>query len=170
MPLYNIYDENRKLTGRKASRVGIENRSHDEYSLKVAVFIANFEYLLLYEENGKYSTLEERTMESETSIISAKSIVFETFHRDIFPEDFTIISMKTIENDFLDYWLIRKDIDFRTVLEKKHNAVLVSRDEFIKIVSEGNFSLPLSEKDINFIFGKKDATMKEKLIRKNNNL
>lgn len=170
MPLYNIYDENRKLTERKVSKNSLETRLADEYSLKVAVFIANFERLLLYIEDGKYFTLEGRAMEFETSILSAKSVVFETFHREIFPEDFTMFSMKTVENDFIDYWLIRKDIDFRAVLEKKHNAVLVSRDEFIKIVADGNFSLPLLEKDINFIFGKKESSLKEKLIRKSSNL
>lgn len=167
MPLRDIYDKDRKKTGRKFSEKTDKLRDSEEYSLNVCVWVLYKQEVFLLKKDDEYSPLIEEVFEHENSIKAAQSVVFNTLFIQVPNDKFTIFCIKKYNNDFYDNWTV-KDIDYDNIKVQDDNIVKVNFEEFIKLSEQGLITVNLDSSQIHQIFGIKEKALKKAQIIKKN--
>ena len=165
--LWDIYDENRKKTGKVAERGKTQLEKGKEYHIVVTGIIINSKNEILITQRAPYKNLGLQWECNGGSVLSGETSL-EGILRELKEEiglEFSkkeAIFLKTVESkthpNFKDLWLFRKDIDLKDVKFADGEAVdvkWVSINEFTKmynnneIVQTVDFGLEDYEKAIN---------------------
>ncbi|NMA50883.1 MAG: NUDIX domain-containing protein [Mollicutes bacterium] len=120
MEYRDLYDENKKLTGDKIKK---ENKiPGGKYYLTVIVFIENKNNEFLLQINKKFnlwSTTGGHPKSGKSSLEGIKTECYEELGLDIDLKEFNLFKTIKTEDDFVDLYYVKKDIDLKKI--KKEN-------------------------------------------------
>ncbi len=112
MEYRDLYDENRVLTGEKIQKG--QNVPKGSYYLTVVVFIENSKNEFLLQINKKYNmwaTTGGHPKSGESSLNGIITEIKEELGYNINPSELKLIKTYKTEDDFVDLYYIKKDID-----------------------------------------------------------
>ena len=145
--LWDVYDENRILTGRTHRRGDL--LLNDEYHLVVHVWLQNNkgEFLIKQRAQEKhYPLMWESTggsaIAGDDSLMAAIREVKEETGLDALPECGEVIIKQKRNNDFCDIWLFRQEFDITDVVLQKGETIdakWASPDYIRKMIVTGDF-------------------------------
>lgn len=145
--IWDVYDENRKLTGRTQRRG--DPLPKDDYHIVVHVWLMNSqgEFLITKRAPMKaYPLMWESTggsaIAGDSSLRAAIREVKEETGLDVLPERGEIIFSFKRENDFCDIWLFRQDFGLSEVVLQDGETINVkwaSHTEIRSMVNTGEF-------------------------------
>ncbi|MCL2022969.1 MAG: NUDIX domain-containing protein [Oscillospiraceae bacterium] len=145
--IWDVYDENRNLTGRTHRR-GDPLRDGD-YHLVVHVWLQNSkgEFLITRRAPEKhYPLMWESTggsaIAGDDSLMAAIREVKEETGLDILSECGEVIIRQKRNNDFCDIWLFRQEFDMMDVVLQENETIdakLASPDDIRKMIAAGDF-------------------------------
>lgn len=148
MEKVDVYSNKREKTGKITERDNIE---HGEYRLSVHVWFESKERILIQKrtQNKKiFPNLWEQTgggaLAGETSIDAVKRESKEELNIDVLDNELNYIGSYIRVNDFVDVWLVDKNIDIEKLSLQKEEVgdiKLVTFDEFDKMI-ENNEVVP----------------------------
>lgn|GEM_PF-282198 len=149
--LWDVYDENRKLTGRTHRRA--DPMPEGDYHLVVHVWILNSkgEFLITKRAPNKgYPNMWETTggsaVTGDTSLTAAVREVKEETGLDVLPENGKVVLTIQRDDCFCDIWLFKQDFDIKFVVLQDGETIdakWAAKDEIRQIVINGDF-IPLS--------------------------
>ena len=149
MELWDIYDKNRKLTGRTMERGSKFGKEDFHLVIHVCIFNSKNEMLIQQRQPWKKGwpnmwdiTVGGSALSGETSIEAAERETFEEigYKIDLSCERpfFTI----NFEVGFDDYYLVEREIDIKDLTlqyEEVQSVKWASKDEILQLVKEGKF-------------------------------
>ena len=149
MELWDIYDKNRNLTGRKMQR-GSEF-GDDDFHLVVHVCIFNSKNEMLIQQRQPWKngwpnmwdlTVGGSALANETSVEAAERETLEEIGYKIDLSNERPFFTINFENGFDDYYIIEKDIDIKYLklqYEEVQSVRWATKDEILQLVADGKF-------------------------------
>lgn len=146
MELRDLYDENKKLTGEKIYKG--QDVPKGCYYITVVVFIQNSknEFLLqkrVKNKDGKWATTGGHPVSGETSRQGIITEIKEELGIDILEKNIKLFKTIKTEDDFVDIYYLKEDIDINKVRIQKEEVSAVkwaTINDIEKMIEEGNFS------------------------------
>ena len=146
MELRDLYDENKKLTGEKIYKG--QDVPKGRYYITVVVFIQNSknEFLLqkrVKKKDGKWATTGGHPVSGETSKQGIITEIKEELGIDIPEENIKLFKTIKTEDDFVDIYYLKEDIDINKIKIQKEevsNVKWVTINDIEKMIKEGEFS------------------------------
>ena len=146
MEYLDLYDKNKKLTGKKILR-GVDEIPKDNYINIVVIFIENSkgEFLIQKTSIKKGSIWATTGGHVKSGQTSKEAIIEETKEElgiDISKEKIKLIVSKRFDDVFIDSYYLKKDINIDKLLLQKEEVELVkwlSIDEINKLIKENKF-------------------------------
>ncbi|MDV4152355.1 NUDIX domain-containing protein [Clostridium sp. AL.422] len=149
MELWDIYDKNRNLTGRKIERGG--EFSKDEFHLVVHVCIFNSKNEMLIQQRQPWKngwpnmwdlTVGGSALAGETSTDAAERETLEEIGYTIDLSNERPFFTINFDTGFDDYYIIEKDIDIKDLTlqyEEVQSVKWANKDEVLQLINEGTF-------------------------------
>ena len=146
MELRDLYDENKKLTGEKIYKG--QDVPKGRYYITVVVFIQNSknEFLLqkrVKKKDGKWATTGGHPVSGETSKQGIITEIKEELGIDIPEENIKLFKTIKTEDDFVDIYYLKEDIDINKIKIQKEEVSDVkwaTINDIEKMIKEGDFS------------------------------
>ena len=146
MELRDLYDENKKLTGEKIYKG--QDVPKGRYYITVVVFIQNSknEFLLqkrVKKKDGKWATTGGHPVSGETSKQGIITEIKEELGIDIPEENIQLFKTIKTEDDFIDIYYLKEDIDINKIKIQKEEVSDVkwaTINDIEKMIKEGEFS------------------------------
>ena len=146
MELRDLYDENKKLTGEKIYKG--QDVPKGCYYITVVVFIQNSknEFLLqkrVKKKDGKWATTGGHPVSGETSRQGIITEIKEELGIDILEENIKLFKTIKTEDDFVDIYYLKQDIDINKIRIQKEEVSAVkwaTINDIEKMIEEGEFS------------------------------
>lgn len=146
MELRDLYDENKKLTGEKIYKG--QDVPKGRYYITVVVFIQNSknEFLLqkrVKKKDGKWATTGGHPVSGETSKQGIITEIKEELGIDIPEENIKLFKTIKTEDDFVDIYYLKEDIDINKIKIQKEEVSDVkwaTINDIEKMIKEGEFS------------------------------
>ena len=146
MELRDLYDENKKLTGEKIYKE--QDVPKGCYYITVVVFIQNSknEFLLqkrVKKKDGKWATTGGHPVSGETSRQGIITEIKEELGIDILEKNIKLFKTIKTEDDFVDIYYLKEDIDINKVRIQKEEVSAVkwaTINDIEKMIEEGDFS------------------------------
>lgn len=146
MELRDLYDENKKLTGEKIYKG--QDVPKGRYYITVVVFIQNSknEFLLqkrVKKKDGKWATTGGHPVSGETSKQGIITEIKEELGIDIPEENIQLFKTIKTEDDFVDIYYLKEDIDINKIKIQKEEVSDVkwaTINDIEKMIKEGEFS------------------------------
>lgn len=146
MELRDLYDENKKLTGEKIYKG--QDVPKGCYYITVVVFIQNSknEFLLqkrVKKKDGKWATTGGHPVSGETSRQGIITEIKEELDIDILEENIKLFKTIKTEDDFVDIYYLKEDIDINKIRIQKEEVSAVkwaTINDIEKMIEEGEFS------------------------------
>lgn len=146
MELRDLYDENKKLTGEKIYKG--QDVPKGCYYITVVVFIQNSknEFLLqkrVKKKDGKWATTGGHPVSGETSRQGIITEIKEELGIDILEKNIKLFKTIKTEDDFVDIYYLKEDIDINKVRIQKEEVSAVkwaTINDIEKMIEEGDFS------------------------------
>ena len=146
MELRDLYDENKKLTGEKIYKG--QDVPKGLYYITVVVFIQNSknEFLLqkrVKKKDGKWATTGGHPVSGETSKQGIITEIKEELGIDIPEENIKLFKTIKTEDDFVDIYYLKEDIDINKIKIQKEEVSDVkwaTINDIEKMIKEGEFS------------------------------
>lgn len=146
MELRDLYDENKKLTGEKIYKG--QDVPKGCYYITVVVFIQNSknEFLLqkrVKKKDGKWATTGGHPVSGETSRQGIITEIKEELGIDILEENIKLFKTIKTEDDFVDIYYLKEDIDINKIRIQKEEVSAVkwaTINDIEKMIEEGEFS------------------------------
>lgn len=146
MELRDLYDENKKLTGEKIYKG--QDVPKGRYYITVVVFIQNSknEFLLqkrVKKKDGKWATTGGHPVSGETSKQGIITEIKEEIGIDIPEENIQLFKTIKTEDDFVDIYYLKEDIDINKIKIQKEEVSDVkwaTINDIEKMIKEGEFS------------------------------
>ena len=146
MELRDLYDENKKLTGEKIYKG--QDVPKGRYYITVVVFIQNRknEFLLqkrAKKKDGKWATTGGHPVSGETSKQGIITEIKEELGIDIPEENIQLFKTIKTEDDFVDTYYLKEDIDINKIKIQKEEVSDVkwaTINDIEKMIKEGEFS------------------------------
>lgn len=120
--LVDVYDKNRKTTGRIVNRKNIDALTDDEYIITVHCFIINLSNQILLTQRslkknrgGKWEETHGALRAGEKSIDGIKRELHEEIGIDVQTNELKLIKILKRKNKFRDIYIIRKDIPLYSI-------------------------------------------------------
>lgn len=120
--LVDVYDKNRKTTGRIINRKNIDALTDDEYIITVHCFIINLSNQILLTQRslkknrgGKWEETHGGLRAGEKSIDGIKRELHEEIGIDVQTNELKLIKILKRKNKFRDIYIIRKDIPLYSI-------------------------------------------------------
>ena len=120
--LVDVYDKNRKTTGRIINRKNIDALTDDEYIITVHCFIINLSNQILLTQRslkknrgGKWEETHREIREGEKKIDDIKRELHEEIGIDVQTNELKLIKILKRKNKFRDIYIIRKDIPLYSI-------------------------------------------------------
>ena len=145
MELRDLYDENRNKTGEVISKNAPIPKGR--YYLTVMVFIENSkgQFLLQQrskEKGGQWATTGGHPKSGETSLQGLCTEIKEELGLDIKSNEPILYKTIRTEDDFLDLYYLKKDIDINSIVMQKEevqNVAWFTKNEIKKMIKNGTF-------------------------------
>jgi len=149
MELWDVYDKNRNLTGRKIER-GSDFRK-DDFHLVIHVCIFNSKNEMLIQQRQPWKegwsnmwdiTVGGSALSGETSKEAAERETFEEIGYKIDLSNERPFFTINFEVGFDDYYLVEQEIDIKDLtlqFEEVQKVKWASKDEILQLVKEGKF-------------------------------
>ena len=146
MELRDLYDENKKLTGEKIYKG--QDVPKGCYYITVVVFIQNSknEFLLqkrVKKKDGKWATTGGHPVSGETSRQGIITEIKEELGIDILEKNIKLFKTIKTEDDFVDIYYLKEDIDINKVRIQKEEVSAVkwaTINDIVKTIEEADFS------------------------------
>jgi len=146
MELRDLYDENKKLTGEKIYKG--QDVLKGRYYITVVIFIQNSknEFLLqkrVKKKDGKWATTGGHPVSGETSKQGIITEIKEELGIDIPEENIQLFKTIKTEDDFVDIYYLKEDIDINKIKIQKEEVSDVkwaTINDIEKMIKEGEFS------------------------------
>lgn len=146
MELRDLYDENKKLTGEKIYKG--QDVPKGRYYITVVVFIQNSENEFLLQKrvkkkDGKWATTGGHPVSGETSKQGIITEIKEELGIDILEENIKLFKTIKTEDDFVDIYYLKEDIDINKIKIQKEEVSAVkwaTINDIEKMIKEGEFS------------------------------
>lgn len=146
MELRDLYDENKNLTGEKIYKG--QDVPKGRYYITVVVFIQNSknEFLLqkrVKKKDGKWATTGGHPVSGETSKQGIITEIKEELGIDIPEENIQLFKTIKTEDDFVDIYYLKEDIDINKIKIQKEEVSDVkwaTINDIEKMIKEGEFS------------------------------
>ena len=146
MELRDLYDENKKLTGEKIYKG--QDVPKGRYYITVVVFIQNSknEFLIqkrVKKKDGKWATTGGHPVSGETSKQGIITEIKEELGIDIPEENIQLFKTIKTEDDFVDIYYLKEDIDINNIKIQKEEVSDVkwaTINDIEKMIKEGEFS------------------------------
>ena len=146
MELRDLYDENKKLTGEKIYKG--QDVPKGCYYITVVVFIQNSknEFLLqkrVKKKDGKWATTGGHPVSGETSRQGIITEIKEELGIDILEENIKLFKTIKTEDDFVDIYYLKEDIDINKIRIQKEEVSAVkwaTINDIEKMIEEGECS------------------------------
>ena len=146
MELRDLYDENKKLTGEKIYKG--QDVPKGCYYITVVVFIQNSknEFLLqkrVKKKDGKWATTGGHPVSGETRRQGIITEIKEELGIDILEKNIKLFKTIKTEDDFVDIYYLKEDIDINKVRIQKEEVSAVkwaTINDIEKMIEEGDFS------------------------------
>lgn len=146
MELRDLYDENKNLTGEKICKG--QDVPKGRYYITVVVFIQNSknEFLLqkrVKKKDGKWATTGGHPVSGETSKQGIITEIKEELGIDIPEENIQLFKTIKTEDDFVDIYYLKEDIDINKIKIQKEEVSDVkwaTINDIEKMIKEGEFS------------------------------
>ena len=146
MELRDLYNSKRILTGEvieKGKEVPLGS-----YYITVVVFIENEqgEFLLqkrVMKKDGKWATTGGHPKSGESSLQGIVTEIEEELGINVKENELTLFKTIQTEDDFVDLYYLRKNIDIRDIKiqeEEVEKVMWASREEITKLIDEEHFS------------------------------
>ena len=146
MEYRDLYDENKQLTGEKILKG--DDVPKGRYYITVAVFIENSKNEFLLQINKKYdmwTTTGGHPKSGESSLDGIVIEVKEELGVDVEASKFELFKTIKTEDDFVDLYYLKEDIDLSNVEmqeEEVANVGWFSRDAIEQLIKEDKFLPP----------------------------
>lgn len=146
MEYRDLYDENKQLTGEKILKG--DDVPKGRYYITVAVFIENSKNEFLLQINKKYdmwTTTGGHPKSGESSLDGIVIEVKEELGVDVEASKFELFKTIKTEDDFVDLYYLKEDIDLSSVEmqeEEVANVGWFSRDAIEQLIKEDKFLPP----------------------------
>ena len=146
MEYRDLYDENKQLTGEKILKG--DDVPKGRYYITVAVFIENSKNEFLLQINKKYdmwTTTGGHPKSGESSLDGIVIEVKEELGVDVEASKFELFKTIKTEDDFVDLYYLKEDIDLSSVEmqeEEVANVGWFSREEIEQLIKEDKFLPP----------------------------
>lgn len=146
MEYRDLYDENKNLTGEKIQKG--DHIPQGKYYLTVAVWIQNNKNEFLLQINKKYNmwtTTGGHPKTGETSLDGIVTEIKEELGVDVEKNNLTLFKTIKTEDDFVDLYYIKQDIDLNniTIQEEEVDSVKwFSMDEITELINNNKFLPP----------------------------
>lgn len=146
MEYRDLYDENRCLTGEKIKKTDAVPKGR--YYVTVVVFIENSKNEFLLQVNKKYNmwaTTGGHPKSGETSLDGVVTEIKEELGVDVLKEELELFNTIKTEDDFVDLYYLKKDIDINDIIKQDEEVSLVKwfNEEEIKDMIKNNEFLPV---------------------------
>lgn len=146
MELRDLYDENKQLTGEKIYKG--QDVPKGRYYITVVVFIQNNknEFLLqkrVKKKDGKWATTGGHPISGETSKQGIITEIKEELGINIVEENVKLFKTITTEDDFVDIYYLKEDIDINEIKIQKEEVEDVkwaTIDEIQEMIQQEIFS------------------------------
>ena len=146
MELRDLYDENKELTGETIYKG--QDVPKGRYYITVVVFIQNSknEFLLqkrVKKKDGKWATTGGHPVSGETSKQGIITEIKEELGIDIPEENIQLFKTIKTEDDFVDIYYLKEDIDINKIKIQKEEVSDVkwaTINDIEKMIKEGEFS------------------------------
>ena len=146
MELRDLYDENKELTGETIYKG--QDVPKGRYYITVVVFIQNSknEFLIqkrVKKKDGKWATTGGHPVSGETSKQGIITEIKEELGVDIVKENIKLFKTIKTEDDFVDIYYLKEDIDINKVRIQKEEVSAVkwaTINDIEKMIEEGDFS------------------------------
>ena len=146
MEYLDLYDKNKKLTGKKILR-GIDKIPKDNYIIIVVIFIENSkgEFLIQKTSINKgsiWATTGGHVKSGQTSKEAIIEEVKEELGIDISKDKINLVVSKKFEEKFEDVYYLNKDINMEELTLQKEEVELVkwlSIEDINKLISKNKF-------------------------------
>lgn len=147
MEYLDVYDKNRKKTGKKILRGDKSSIVDGEYINLVLIFIENHEgkYLIQKtskEKGGIWATTGGHVKSGADSRQTVIEEVNEELGLDISNENFSLVDTTFISHALIDTYYLKKDIDIEDIICQKEEVDYVlwlTKEEIFKLYEEGIF-------------------------------
>lgn len=145
MELRDLYDENRNKTGEVISKY--DTVPLGRYYITVMIFIENFkgEFLLQQrspQRGGQWATTGGHPKSGESSIEGLCTEIKEEIGVDVNQDEPKLFKTIKTEDDFLDLYYLKKDIDINSIKMQKEevqNVAWFSKDRINEMIADGTF-------------------------------
>lgn len=146
MELRDLYDENKKLTGKTIYKG--QDVPKGRYYITVVVFIQNNknEFLLqkrVKKKDGKWATTGGHPVSGETSKQGIITEIKEELGINVVEENVKLFKTIKTEDDFVDIYYLKEDIDINEIKIQKEEVEDVkwaTIEEIQKMIQQENFS------------------------------
>lgn len=153
---WDVYDSQKRRTGKKILRSDCESLVEDEFHLVVSIWIYNDDGKFLIQKRalskdhgGMWADTGGAALFNETS---EEAIIRETKEEigvELVPDELILLCTQRIENDkhryFRDVYIAHKNVDIDTcVLDSNEVAEVqwASLDQIVKMMKDGQFFVP----------------------------
>ncbi len=145
MEYRDLYDENRNLTGEKIAKNAPVPAGR--YYITVMVFIENSKGEILLqqrskEKGGAWATTGGHPKSGETSKIGMCTEIKEEIGIDVNQDELTLFKTIKTEDDFVDYYYLKKDLDIKDVKFEDGEVQDVrwfTKSEIESMIKDGTF-------------------------------
>lgn len=125
MEYRDLYDANRVFTGKTISKH--ETVPQGFYYTTVMVFIQNDRGEILLqkrsvEKGGQWATTGGHPKAGETSVVGMQSEIKEELGIDVEPAELTLYDTIMTEDDFVDFYYLKKNIDLQDIKIQKEEV------------------------------------------------
>ena len=146
MEYRDLYDEKKIITNKKIIKGDTVPLGY--YYITVAVFIENSkgEFLLqkrVAKKDGKWATTGGHPKSGESSLEGIVTEIKEEIGIDIKQNELTLFKTLKTEDDFVDLYYLKKDIDISSVILQKEEVSTVewfSKQQIEELIKENKFS------------------------------
>lgn len=146
MEIRDLYDENKELTGKQVEKG--EPVPLGYYYITVVAFIENTkgEFLLqkrVEKKDGKWATTGGHPKHGESSLEGIVTEIKEELGIDINKDELALYKTIKTEDDFVDMYHIKKDINISDIVlqeDEVDSVMWASREEIEKLIEGNKFS------------------------------
>ena len=146
MEISDLYDENKELTGKTIEKGVPVPLGY--YYITVVAFIENTkgEFLLqkrVEKKDGKWATTGGHPKHGESSLEGIVTEIKEELGIDVKKDELTLYKTIKTEDDFVDMYYIKKDIDISDIVlqeDEVDSVMWASRERIEELIKEDKFS------------------------------
>ena len=151
MELRDLYDKDRKLTGKKIYKV--QNIPQGRYYITVVIFIQNSKNEFLIQKrskkkDGKWATTGGHPISGQTSEEGIITEVKEELDIDIVSENIKLFKTIKTKDDFVDNYYLKEDVDITKIKIQKEELSDIkwaTIEEIKKLIKSEAFSTSHAE-------------------------